>query len=535
MKTKNETEIQLMKILFKTNKKKPTKKLTSPRSYPHGIEQKYYRELKSFYKPLTDYVSNYISSHIEPLLRGDSDELHLDAIPGDSFRDMIYNIEDWLSIYMPDISDIPEGSNNNVILTSLGKTADEAMEFGNKEFSKTLENGIYVKMPTTAPWWDDMKKSWAEDNYTLITSNAKNYVSKINSLTEQAIVNGYSHSRLKDEIKKATEGLSDKHCKLLARDQMGKLNGQITQAQMQEIGLDLYVWSTSADDRVRDSHAVMEGLLCRYDDATVCSFDNGKTWVDRPSGAVEFHPGQDFQCRCVGLAFYPELVSEIEGKPMNEIVEDLPDIQNVFVEEKSFSDNYDENKDFLTDMFNSRRLSGEEFIAIQDYTDKGYEEINSRLRYNRYEENSKNEIDKKIDALTKALNKNIEKNVVAYRGAESEFIDELLGQVVSDIPSKNRNEKIKEIFNKNESIIFKEKGFMSTSISREGAHGKVMMKINVPETAKGLYVEPITKKKVSSWEHAEDELLLNRGYSLKIKNVNYNEKTWIYEVEADLI
>ena len=94
---------------------------------------------------------------------------------------------------------------------------------------------------------------------------------------------------------------------------MGKLNGQISQAQSQELGLELYVWSTSMDDRVRESHALMEGLLCRYDDATVCSYDNGKTWVDRPSGAVQLNPGQDIQCRCVGLAFYPELEAEMKN------------------------------------------------------------------------------------------------------------------------------------------------------------------------------------------------------------------------------
>ena len=329
MKTKNETEIQLLKILFKMGGGKTTKKITSPRRYPHGLEAKYYRELKGFFKPLTDYVNTYINSHLEPLLRGDSGEIKLDAIPGDSFRNMIYSLEDWLSIYMPDISELPSDSNNNVILTTLGKTDDEVMEFGEKEFSKTLEKGINVNVPTSAPWWDDMKSSWAEDNYTLITSNAKNYVSKINTLTEQAIVNGLSPYKLKEEIKKATEGLSDKHCKLLARDQMGKLNGQITQAQMEEIGLDMYVWSTSYDDRVRESHALMEGLLCRYDDATVCSYDNGKTWVARPSGAVELHPGQDIQCRCVGLAFYPELQAEISGKPMGEIVDLIPDSENV--------------------------------------------------------------------------------------------------------------------------------------------------------------------------------------------------------------
>lgn len=329
MKIKNETEIQLMKILFKTSGKKPTKNMTSRRAYPHGLEMQYYRKLKGFFKPLTDYVSEYLDKNIESLLRGDSESVRLDTVAGESFRSMIYNLENWLSLYMPDISDLPADSNNNVILTSLARTAEEAKEFGDKEFQKTIEKGIHVNPPVSSSWWNDMRNSWAEDNYTLITSNAKNYVSKINTLTEQAIVNGLSPMKLKEEIKKATEGLSDKHCKLLARDQMGKLNGQITEAQMQEVGLDLYVWSTAYDDRVRDSHAVMEGLLCRWDDASVCSYDNGKTWVARPSGAVDLHPGQDIQCRCVGLAFYPELEAEVQGIPMSEITSELPPVQDL--------------------------------------------------------------------------------------------------------------------------------------------------------------------------------------------------------------
>lgn len=343
MKIKNETEIQLMKILFKTSGKKPTKNITSRRAYPYGVEKKYSRQLQGFFKPLTDYVENFINQNMGPLLRGDGKDLHLDAIPGDTFRNMIYNLENWLSIYMPDISELPEDKNNNVILAALGKTADEAMEFGNKEFEKMLDKGIHVNLPTSAIWWNDMKTSWAEDNYTLITSNANNYVSKINTLTEQAIVNGLSPKKLKEEIYKATEGLTQKHCKLIARDQMGKLNGQITQAQMEEIGLDLYVWSTAFDDRVRDSHAAMEGLLCRWDDASVCSYDGGKTWVDRPSDAVQLHPGQDIQCRCVGLSYYPELTAEIEGKPMEyipatETEESVSNYQSIIDKIDSFKD-----------------------------------------------------------------------------------------------------------------------------------------------------------------------------------------------------
>jgi SPP1 gp7 family putative phage head morphogenesis protein len=538
MKIKNETEIQLMKILFKTNGSKATKNITSKRAYPFGIEKQYYTKLKSFFKPLTDYVNKYVDENLEQLLRGDSTEIKLDAIPGDSFRDMIYNLENWLSIYMPDISELPSDSNNNVILVSLAKTAEEAKEFGDKEFQKTIEKGIHVNPPVSSSWWGSMRDSWAEDNYTLITSNAKKYVSQINTLTEQAIVNGLSPAKLKAEIKKATEGLSDKHCKLLARDQMGKLNGQITQAQMQELGLDMYVWSTAYDDRVRDSHALMEGLLCRWDDASVCSYDNGKTWVERPSGAVDLHPGQDIQCRCVALSFYPELEAEITGTSLSEQTEGLPEVQDLpqfnEISNAYFSSNYEENKNWLQSQFEEKRLTGEEFITIQDYTDKSFEPMNNRLRYGRYKLNSDNEIDKKIDILSKALNKEIGKDIVVYRGAESDFIDTLLGEIVSDVKTSEKNSVIQKLLDE-KSIIFNEKGFMSTSIHPEGAHGKVMMKINVPKKAKGLYVEPITKKKVSSWEHAEDELLLQKNYSLKIKTVKYNTETWVYEVEADLI
>lgn len=386
MKIKNETEIQLMKILFKTSGKKPTKNITSQRAYPHGVEMKYFRQLKGFFKPLTDYVNKYINENLEPLLRGDSTEIRLDTIPGQSFRNMIYNLENWLSIYMPDIADLPTDSNNNVIFTALGKTAEEAKAFGDKEFQKIIEKGIHVSVPTSSPWWNDMKSSWAENNYTLITSNAKKYVEQINNLTEQAIVNGLSPKKLKEQIMKATEGLSEKHCKLLARDQMGKLNGNITEAQMQEIGLDLYVWSTAYDDRVRDSHALMEGLLCRWDDASVCSYDNGKTWEPRPSGAIDLHPGQDIQCRCVGLAFYPELEAEMTGTSLSEQTEGLPDVQTT-INDDFILNKIDklkdlghgdieniipmENKEFLkeaSEIYNKQRKTGEQ-IYIEKMVD----------------------------------------------------------------------------------------------------------------------------------------------------------------------
>lgn len=374
MKIKNETEIQLMKILFKTSGGKATKNITSRRAYPHGTESKYFRQLKSFFKPLTDYVNKYIEQHSTELLRGDSSTMHVDAIPGDSFRGMIENLNGWVEMYMPEIGKDTESSTNNFILKEIKKTADDVLDFDNNDFSKMVHKGINVDVPITSPWWNDMRSSWAEDNYSLIVSNAKNYVSEINTLTEQAVVNGFSARKLTDNIKQATTKLTDKHCKLLARDQIGKLNGQITESQMQEIGLDLYVWSTSNDDRVRESHAIMEGLLCRWDDASVCSYDNGKTWVDRPAGAVELHPGQDIQCRCVPLAFFPELTAEVEGKELVELTEDLPPVQQEMMDVSSL------NVDEITEM------NYEQTVELNEKLQREYEETLKAFRNETNEE-----------------------------------------------------------------------------------------------------------------------------------------------------
>lgn len=504
MQVKNETEIQLMKILFKTNGSKATKNITSKRAYPIGIENQYYRLLKSYFKPLTDYVNKFVDENMEQLLRGDSSKVHLDEIPGDSYRNMIYELENWLSVYMPDISELPVDSNDNVIYAGIGKTADKVMKFSEKEFQKTIEKGIHVNAPTSAYWWNDMKNSWAEDNYDLITSNAKNYVSKINTLTEQAIVNGLSPSKLKAEIKKATEGLSDKHCKLLARDQMGKLNGQITQSQMQEIGLDLYVWSTAYDDRVRDSHALMEGLLCTWSDASICSYDNGKTWVDRPSGAVTLHPGQDIQCRCVALAFYPELESEMTGEPMAEIVYDMPPVQDII----SISD---EGKEKYIEEFQKgiiENLSRSEKSTIKHYSEAYYNTVNNYLRNMKINFGTEHEAEKMIKKLDSSFSKikPMDIDLTVYRREWSN---------VDYLPSYKEGE------------IIKLDSFISTSLSKNNAKdGNIFYEIRIPKNKKaGLYISSLS-------EHNEKEFLLNRGMNyrvLKVEEIDNLHKNYVLE------
>lgn len=86
--------------------------------------------------------------------------------------------------------------------------------------------------------------------------------------------------------------VSESRAELIARDQTLKLNGAITKARQTGAGVSEYVWSTSRDERVRDSHRVLEGQ--RF------------SWSSPPEVG---HPGEDYQCRCVALP----VIEELEG------------------------------------------------------------------------------------------------------------------------------------------------------------------------------------------------------------------------------
>ena len=71
----------------------------------------------------------------------------------------------------------------------------------------------------------------------------------------------------------------------LARDQTTKTIGGLTEIRQRQLGIQGYRWSSSADERVRPTHAANNGRFFRW---------------DSPPAATG-HPGTDIQCRCVAI------------------------------------------------------------------------------------------------------------------------------------------------------------------------------------------------------------------------------------------
>jgi SPP1 gp7 family putative phage head morphogenesis protein len=193
------------------------------------------------------------------------------------------------------------------VLSSLGQYADQISGFNRRAFASAMANVLGVDMFRGAdgPWLQASLRSWASENARLIQSIPEQMLTQVEGIAQRALRTGADPRETARQIRERF-GVTEVRARLIARDQVAKLNSNITEGRNLALGLTTYVWSTSGDERVRESHAAMNGKLCKWDDETVYSDDDGQTWQPRSAiGGVEEHPGRDFQCRCVSAAVIP--------------------------------------------------------------------------------------------------------------------------------------------------------------------------------------------------------------------------------------
>lgn len=141
------------------------------------------------------------------------------------------------------------------------------------------------------------------ENAGLITSIQTDFINDIGEKVFGNLREGGRSENLISIIRERGD-VSLSRAKFIARDQTSKLNAELTEARSKALGLDVYEWSGTGDERERESHFVLNRKLCKYSDPTVCSDDGGKTWKKRSSiGAFEGKPGEDYQCRCLSLPY----------------------------------------------------------------------------------------------------------------------------------------------------------------------------------------------------------------------------------------
>ena len=155
----------------------------------------------------------------------------------------------------------------------------------NKQFLATVGIDLAGLEPAIAPHL----VAFTAENVKLITSIPENLLTNVEGIISRGTRRGRRASEMATEIRDRFK-ITENRAKLIARDQVSKLNGELTQLRQTSLGVKKYIWRTSQDERVRDEHAEREGREF--------------LWSQPPSDG---HPGEPINCRCTAEPVIAEL------------------------------------------------------------------------------------------------------------------------------------------------------------------------------------------------------------------------------------
>ena len=141
-------------------------------------------------------------------------------------------------------------------------------------------------LSANGPLLQSMRAATA-DNIALIKSIPEQFFDRVTETVTNGWVSGVRWESLVDQIQRDGD-ITENRAKLIARDQTAKMNSAFNQERQQQVGIERFEWQTSGDERVRESHAELDGQTF--------------SWDDPPEVDGEIAtPGTPINCRCVAI------------------------------------------------------------------------------------------------------------------------------------------------------------------------------------------------------------------------------------------
>lgn len=160
------------------------------------------------------------------------------------------------------------------------QTGESIATWNERQMNGQLKGIAEIDVFGNEPWIARELGGFVVNNVALIQSIETEYLAQVEKLVATSVRAGVRVEDLASELEDRYD-VSRSRAELIARDQVGKFQGQLTELRQTDLGIEKYIRRGVGDARERDSHRELNNLTF--------------SWDDPPEVG---HPGEDFQCRC---------------------------------------------------------------------------------------------------------------------------------------------------------------------------------------------------------------------------------------------
>jgi SPP1 gp7 family putative phage head morphogenesis protein len=157
-----------------------------------------------------------------------------------------------------------------------------------ERFAASVRSAIGINMAHVISTNDlaDALSLAAARNAGLIRDLAEAQVNRVSRATMDALARGKTVKQFTADLTREFS-FGDKRAALIARNEIGSLNAEMTKLRQEQAGITKYRWSSSQDERTRPLHASLDGTV--------------HEWAKPGPAEDGGHPGSPINCRCVGI------------------------------------------------------------------------------------------------------------------------------------------------------------------------------------------------------------------------------------------
>ena len=195
-----------------------------------------------------------------------------------------------------------------VLTSRADKIAGDFVQASLKKSERDLKKSVGIDAFSGNAKMQEYLRASSIANAQLIKSIPGRYLEDVSATVMENMRAGMRPSYISKSLQDKY-GISERRAKFIARDQTGKINGDLAEKQQVAAGFEYFQWLDSDDSRVRHWHSVIANRVTEYGKG-VYRWDN----LPLNEKGIPIKPGQDYGCRCTSKPISARQVAENQRK-----------------------------------------------------------------------------------------------------------------------------------------------------------------------------------------------------------------------------